>query len=136
MAFFLLLAAHAGLWGLAISLQRLVPTGSRAGDVAAAGILHAVVASFLALALGICGGLTPVAMTLAGVGAGALGFGLGGVKAIRGAWEGLVAIVRGIREESAGAGLLLAGIVPPTVEELREAIVWREVFAPCAGMRP
>ncbi|KAF0244375.1 MAG: hypothetical protein FD180_2558, partial [Planctomycetota bacterium] len=100
MSFALLIAAHAGLWILAIALQRRLPADSRAAAVAATGVIHAVVAIIIALGLGIFGALTPVPMVIAGVAAGAAGFALGGAKALREAWSGAAALVRDLRAES------------------------------------
>ncbi|MCC6740276.1 MAG: hypothetical protein IT452_14615 [Planctomycetia bacterium] len=107
MSFALLLVAHAGLWILAIALQRRVPAESRAASVALAGVMYAAVASVLALGLGACGWLTAVPMTVAGAAAGAAGFALGGAKALREAWEGAVSAWRGLAGESKGVAALL-----------------------------
>lgn len=101
------MVAHAGLWILAIALQRRVPAESRAGSVALAGLIHAVMASVLALGLGLFGALAPVPMTIAGAAAGALGFALGGAKALKEAGGAAESVVRGLREESAGVAITL-----------------------------
>ncbi len=101
------MVAHAGLWILAIALQRHVAAESRAGAVALAGVIHAVLASVLALGLGVCGALSPVPMTVAGAAAGALGFAMGGARALREAGRAADSLVRGFREESAGMAILL-----------------------------
>ena len=107
MSFVLLIAAHAGLWILAIALQRRLPADSRAAAVAATGVIHAVVAIILALGLGIFGALTPVPMTIAGVAAGAVGFALGGARALREAGQAAASVARGLSSESAGVAVLL-----------------------------
>ncbi|MEK7466846.1 MAG: hypothetical protein AAB074_05460 [Planctomycetota bacterium] len=107
MSFALLIAAHAGLWILAIALQRRLPADSRAAAVAATGVIHAAVAILLALGLGIFGALTPVPMMIAGLSAGALGFALGGARALREAAQATAAVVRDLRSESAAVALLL-----------------------------
>ncbi len=101
------MVAHAGLWILAIALQRRVPAESRAGSVALAGLIHAVLASVLALGLGLFGALAPVRMTVAGAAAGALGFALGGAAALKEAGRAAEELVRGLRQESAGVAILL-----------------------------
>lgn len=108
MSFALLLVAHAGLWILAIALQRRVPAESRAASVALAGVIHAAVAGVLALGLGACGWLSALPMSVAGAAAGAAGMGLGGAKALREAWEGAGSAWRGLAGESKGVAALLA----------------------------